>query len=61
MFYSSQVKRDVISSTKKLVQELPHESPNDLRLNILGNQEILEKSGSWLEAQFRNFLKELSL
>ena len=60
MFYSSQVKRDVISSTANFVPELPHESPTDLRLKILGNQEISEKSGSWLQAQSKNFLKELS-
>ena len=36
-------KRNLISSITNLVYELPHESPNDLKLTILGNQEILEK------------------
>ena len=34
----------MISSIANLVHELPHELPNDLRLRILGNQEILGKS-----------------
>ena len=32
---TSKTKRDIL---------LPHESPNELRLKILGNQKILEKS-----------------
>ena len=40
---SPQVKRYLISSITNWVHELPHELPNDLRLRILGNQEILEK------------------
>ena len=34
----------MISSIANLVPELPHELPKDLRLTILGNQEILGKS-----------------
>ena len=53
MFYhrpdSPQVKRNVISSIANLVYELPHELPNDLRLRILGNKEILGKSRIWVE------------
>ena len=33
-----------MSSVANLVYELPHELPNDLRLRILGNKEILGKS-----------------
>ena len=39
-----QVKRNVISSIANMVYELPHELPNNLRLRILGNKEILGKS-----------------
>ena len=39
----------MISSIAKLVYELPHELPNDLRLGILGKKEILEKSQIWVE------------
>ena len=38
--YSPQVKRSVISSTANLL----HDLPNDVRLRILGNKEILAKS-----------------
>ena len=48
---SPQVKRYLISSITNLVHELPYELPNDLRLRILGNQEILEKSQMWVETQ----------
>ena len=39
----------MISSIANLVHELPHELPKDLRLRILGNKEILEKSQIWVE------------
>ena len=39
----------MISSIANLVYELPHKLPNDLRLRILGNQEILGKSHIWVE------------
>ena len=42
--YQPQVKRNLISSISNLVYELPHELPNDLRLKILGNEEIFGKS-----------------
>ena len=44
IFLSSQLKRNVIISNKHGIYELPHEFPNDLRLRILGNQEILSRS-----------------
>ena len=33
-----------------MVYELPHKFPNNLRLRILGNKEILGKSQIWVEA-----------
>ena len=39
----------MISSIANLVHELSHELPNDLRLSILGNKEILRKSQIWLD------------
>ena len=39
-----QVEQNVIPSIGNFVYELPHELPNDLRLVILGNQEILGKT-----------------
>ena len=48
---SPQVKRCLISSITNLVHELPHELLNELRLRILGNQEILEKYQMWVETQ----------
>ena len=41
---SLHVKRNFISSIANLVYELPHELSKNLRLRILGNQGILEKS-----------------
>ena len=32
-----------------MVYELLHELPKDLKLKILGNQEILEKSQIWVD------------
>ena len=40
-----------MSSVANLVYELPHELPNDLRLRILGNKEILGKSQILVEIQ----------
>ena len=37
---SPQLKRSAIISNKHDTYELAHEFPNDLRLKILGNQEI---------------------
>ena len=39
-----QVKRNVISNKANLVYELPYELPNNLKLKILGNKEMLGKS-----------------
>ena len=38
-----------MSSIANLVYEFPHEWPNDLRLAILGNKEILRKYQIWVE------------
>ena len=43
IFFSPQVK-SVIISNKHGIYELPHKLPNNLRLRILGNYEISEKS-----------------
>ena len=43
MSESPQAKWYLISSITNLVHELPYELPNDLRLRILGNKEILRK------------------
>ena len=37
-----------MSSMKNFKYELPHEPPNDKRLKILGNKEILQKSKNCL-------------
>ena len=39
----------MISIIANLAYELPHELSNDLRLWILGNKEMLEKSQIWVE------------
>ena len=51
----------MIASITNLVYELPHELPNDLRLRILGNEEILGKSGICVGpcAQLPVFLPEI--
>ena len=43
IFLSKQVKRRAIITYKYGIYELPHELPNDLRLRILGKQEISGK------------------
>ena len=48
-FVSPQVKRCSIITYKYGIYELPHELRNDLRLMILGNLEILEKSLNFIE------------
>ena len=48
---SAQVKRNLITSIAKLVYELPHELPNNLRLRIFRNQEILKKYKSQIDTQ----------
>ena len=44
-----QVKRNLLSCITNLTYELPHGLPSDLRLRILGNWKILEKSQIWME------------
>ena len=50
-FNSLQVKRELISTMKKFVYELPQELPSDVKLRILGDQEILGKSQNWVMTQ----------
>ena len=58
---SPQVTRTLISSITNLVLELPHELPNNLRLTILGNQELLEKFQIWVQrSQFLVFSSQFS-
>ena len=49
IFLSAQVKRLAIIAYKHATYELPHELPNDLRLMILGNLEILVKCLNFTE------------
>ena len=46
---SPQVKRSVMISNKHCIYELPDELSNDLKLRILGKQEILGKSQNFIE------------
>ena len=48
---SPQVKGNLILSIANLLYELSHELPNNLRLRILRNQEILEKDQIWMGTQ----------
>ena len=50
-FDSPQVKWYMKFSTKNIVYDLPLKFPNDLRLRILGNEEITEKFQKWVEAE----------
>ena len=50
-FLSPQVKQIVIISNKHGIYWLPNELPNDLRVRILGNQEILSRSQIFIELQ----------
>ena len=49
IFLSPQVKRCTIITYKHSIYELPHELPKDLRLRILGNEEILGKGLNFIE------------
>ena len=49
IFLSPQAKRCAFTSYKHVIYELPHELRNDLRLEILGNEEILGKCPSFIE------------
>ena len=48
-FDVSQVKQRAIVSNKNGIFELPHELPNNLRLKILRDHEISEKSQKFIE------------
>ena len=50
IFQHRSVKRNLISCRANLVYDL-REIPNDLRLRIFENQEILEKSQIWVDLQ----------
>ena len=49
IFFSPQVKRWAIISNKHGISELPHDSPNDICLRILRNQEISENRLNFIE------------
>ena len=49
IFLSAQEKRCAIITYKHSIHELPQELRNDLRLRILGNEEILGKCLNFLE------------
>ena len=49
IFLLPQVKRCAIITYKHGIYELPHELPNNLRLRILGNLEILGKHLNFIE------------
>ena len=49
IFFSSQVKRSAINTNKYGIDELLHELSNSLRLRILDNQEIPEKSQNFIK------------
>ena len=51
IFLSPQVKRWVIITYKNGMYKLPHNLPNDLKLRILGNQEISGKCLNFIESQ----------
>ena len=40
-----------MSSIANFVYKLPHELPNDLKLMIIRNQKLLEKSEIWVNTQ----------
>ena len=45
-FHLPQVKRNLISAKERFLYELPGESPNDLRIKILGNiRKVLKLGG----------------
>ena len=43
-----------------MVYEFPHKLPNDLRLRILGNKEILGKSQIWVEPSAQSPFQKLN-
>ena len=50
----------MISSIANLVYELPHELPNNLRLRILRNTEILGKSQIWVKPSVQSPFQKLN-
>ena len=48
---SPQINRKLMSSIANLAYKLPHELLNNLRLRILGNEKMIEKSQSWDDTQ----------
>ena len=51
IFFLSQVKRCAIITYKYCIYELLQELLNDLRLRVLGNYKILQKSKKWGSAE----------
>ena len=58
VFFLPQVKQSIVISNKHGIYELPHVLPNNLRLRILGNQEIPRKPqpSAWSSFQTENFV-----
>ena len=46
-----EVKRYLVFFVKNIVDKLLHELPNNLRLRVLGNYEILEKSQNFVQTE----------
>ena len=42
---------DLENKNKNFIYKFPHEFPNNVRLKILGNKEILEKLQNWMGIQ----------
>ena len=51
VFSSPQLKRCAIVTYNNGIHHFPHELPNDLRISILENYEILEKSQNFIEGE----------
>ena len=51
MFHAPQVKWNLIFNIINLIYKLPHELLKDLKLRMLGNEEILEKSQNCMGTQ----------
>ena len=49
IFLSPQVKKCAVITYKHSICEFPHELPNNLRLRILGNEEILGNTLNFIE------------
>ena len=46
-----EVKRYLVFFVKNIVDKLLHELPNNLRLRVLGNYKILEKSQNFVQTE----------